>query len=119
MRPTPNIRIETYRTFHLHLGNSKLGENWGYFEIPYQSNVLKVVSSDGLGWEHVSVSLHNRCPNWEEMNLIKDLFWTEDETVVQYHPRKKDYVNRYEYCLHLWRRIGSDDGDLPPRNLIG
>ena len=35
---------------------------------------LRVLFSDGLGWDHVSVSLADRCPTWAEMCFIKDLF---------------------------------------------
>lgn len=67
---------------------------------------LFCICSDGLGWEHVSVSLKNRCPNWPEMAFIKSLFWDEEDLVVQYHPPKSEYVNNHRYCLHLWRPIG-------------
>ena len=76
-----------------------------------------VVFSWGLNWEHVSVSFKNRVPTWDEMCQIKDIFWGEDETVVQYHPAKQDYVNRHPYCLHLWKPI---DQELPkpPKILV-
>lgn len=67
------------------------------------SSYLKVISSEGEGWEHVSVSLPRRCPTWPEMCFVKDLFWNSDEAVVQYHPRASEYVNNVKYCLHLWR----------------
>jgi hypothetical protein len=54
--------------------------------IPYQSFNLRVIASDGKGWEHISVSLPNRCPNWREMCFIKSLFWDEEDVVIQYHP---------------------------------
>jgi hypothetical protein len=31
------------------------------------------------------------------------MFFRDDEVVLQYHPRKEDYVNRLRNCLHLWR----------------
>jgi len=71
---------------------------------------LRIVASGGdpndsysEGWEHVSVSVANRCPNWPEMCFIKDLFWEETETVVQYHPPKAEWISNHPYCLHLWR----------------
>ena len=64
---------------------------------------LAAIASDGLGWEHVSVSRQERCPTWEEMCKVKALFWDEEDCVVQYHPPKSEYVNRHPYCLHLWR----------------
>lgn len=64
---------------------------------------FKVLFSNGAGWEHVSVSLPLRCPTWQEMCFFKDLFWDEDETVVQYHPPKAEYINCHPYCLHLWK----------------
>lgn len=70
--------------------------------------VLRIIASDGRdhaaqGWEHVSVSVANRCPNWPEMCFIKDLFWGEEETVIQFHPPKNEYVNHHPTTLHLWR----------------
>lgn len=69
-------------------------------------------------WEHVSVSLPSRSPTWEEMCLIKNLFWGEDETVIQYHPPKSEYVNNHQYCLHLWKPIGKTI-ETPPSILVG
>lgn len=34
---------------------------------------------------------------------IKRMFFWEDETVVEYHPAKTNYVNLHPLCLHLWR----------------
>lgn len=91
--------------------------NNGCFMIPIKNGKaqMRVIASDGMGWEHVSVSLPGRCPTWEEMCIIKELFWRDDVVVVQYHPRKSDYVNQHKYCLHLWRPIGVE---LPMPNPI-
>jgi hypothetical protein len=68
-----------------------------------------VIASCGLGWEHVSVHIGNavttkmRTPSWDEMCKIKDMFWGEEDCVVQYHPPKSEYVNQHEFTLHLWR----------------
>ena len=62
-----------------------------------------VIWSFGGGWDHVSVSYRNRCPSWEEMCKIKDVFFRDDECCVEYHPAKKDYVNFCDTCLHIWR----------------
>ena len=62
-----------------------------------------VIFSNGGGWDHVSVSFNHRCPTWEEMCEIKNMFFHPDEVVVQYHPAESDYVNNHPYCLHLWR----------------
>ena len=79
---------------------------------------LKVIASDGEGWEHVSVSLPNRCPTWEEMAAIKALFWDASDCVVQFHPPSSEYVNNHPYCLHLWRPTGHDI-PTPPALLVG
>lgn len=62
------------------------------------------------GWDHVSVSYPDRCPTWDEMCMVKDIFFRDDECVAQYHPAKKDYVNLHPYCLHLWR---CQDREIP------
>lgn len=64
---------------------------------------LRVVFSDGMGWDHVSVSRPDRCPTWAEMCAVKDLFFHADDVVVQFHPAASEYRNLHPFCLHLWR----------------
>lgn len=71
---------------------------------------LRVIFSDGAGWDHVSVSTPGRPPTWEEMCFVKDLFFDPEECVVQFHPPASVYVNRHKSCLHLWRK---QDGSFP------
>lgn len=37
------------------------------------------------------------------MNKVKELFFEDNETVIQYIMAKKDNINFKENCLHLWR----------------
>ena len=78
---------------------------------------MAIIASWAGGWEHVSVSLRNRCPTWDEMCLVKDIFWRDDECVVQFHPPKSEYVNLHPYCLHLWKKIG-EAVELPPKSFV-
>jgi hypothetical protein len=100
------------------LGSDDSEGNNGCFKIPFRSYEFTVIASDGEGWEHVSVSLKNRIPNWEEMCFIKDLFWDENDVVVQFHPAKKDYVNNHSNCLHMWKPTGKQI-ETPPAILVG
>lgn len=52
------------------------------------------------------------------MCKVKDLFWGEEDCVVQFHPPKSVYVNNHEFVLHLWRKIGSQF-ETPPGILVG
>lgn len=79
---------------------------------------LRVIASSDLGWEHVSVSRLNRCPNWPEMSFIKDLFFSEDETVMQLHVPKDEHVNDHPNCLHLWRPATANI-PRPPAWMVG
>lgn len=92
------------------------GKTYGAFVVPFKTVELTIIADDGehTGWEHVSVSLPNRCPNWAEMCFVKDLFWSDDETVVQFHPRKSEHVNIHPNCLHLWKARGVEF-QLPPK----
>lgn len=69
---------------------------------------VKVIASDGLGWQHVSVSIDGSKnePSWNLMCKIKDLFWNDNDWVVQFHPAKSEYVNNHPGCLHLWKPTG-------------
>lgn len=62
------------------------------------------------GWEHVSVSRigSNRPPIWDEICFVKDMFWDENECVVQFHPKKSDYVNLHPGVLHLWKKVDGE-----------
>ena len=58
-------------------------------------------------WEHISVTPKNqkRCPTWDEMAAIKDMFFLPEEECVQFHPKRSEYVNLSEFCLHIWRAV--------------
>lgn len=84
---------------------------------------LFVMISDGLGWDHISVSIipeqrsdPTETPCWEEMCWLKDQFFEPEEAVIQYHPPKSQYVNLSE-CLHLWRPQG-EAIPMPPLVLV-
>jgi hypothetical protein len=97
----------------------------GAFRLLAPGGALMLALSSGpgglgndTGWEHVSASCEQRCPTWEEMCFVKDLFWNEEELVVQYHPPKSEYVNFHPYVLHLWKSIDMTI-PLPPMLLVG
>ena len=125
VRKSPTKKIEQYRVTTGPLASdATFGAN-GLFQIPYEGAILNVIASDGLewmmpgpAWEHVSVSLQARCPTWREMCFVKNLFWCDDETVVQLHVPKADHVNCHEYCLHLWKPIGVEI-PRPPAICVG
>lgn len=104
LKETPNLLI------------LETGEDGGTGVIKYGRFSGTVVWSNGGGWEHVSVSAFKKSytPTWDEMCHFKDMFFREDETVVQYHPAREDYVNIMTNCLHLWRPIG-ESLPKPPR----
>jgi len=79
-----------------------------------------VIWSNGGGWEHVSVSPFKKShtPTWEEMCSLKDMFFHDDEVVVQYHPAKSEYVNNMPNCLHLWRPL-DEQMPMPPSIMVG
>jgi hypothetical protein len=93
-------------------------ETCGAFEVPYKNYRLLALASSGASWDHVSVSLKKRIPSWEQMNFIKDLFFYEEETVMQLHPPKSQYVDNCSNCLHLWRPHDVEI-PLPPSILVG
>lgn len=95
------------------------GRRMGRFRLarPPAKQTLCIIISDGsdwpelfgltsLPWEHISVSAQGRCPTWEEMNWVKDLFWEPEECVLQFHPPRSVYVNRCPFALHLWKPVG-------------
>jgi hypothetical protein len=90
----------------------------GAFNVAYQNRGLLCISSNLMGWEHVSVSLKNRCPNWNEMCFIKQLFWDEYSWVMQLHPPKEKNIDIFSTCLHLWAPINGEKIPLPPEIMV-
>lgn len=66
------------------------------------------IASWGDGWDHVSASFKNRTPSWDEMCVVKDVFFKDEEQAVQYHPKKSEHINVHDHCLHLWRKHGEE-----------
>jgi hypothetical protein len=110
------------------MGSGPSSGHNGVFIVPSPSKngrTLIIIASDGLGWEHASIHVERKdgemqTPYWEEMCFVKDLFWDEDDVVVQYHPAKRDYVNVHPNTLHLWRPTGGFNGQfmMPPLKLL-
>ena len=113
---------------------SSFGMN-GAFSIPLNGgSIANCISFDGkadaeeiravpgCNWEHVSIHIMEKfgnqtiqkIPNWNQMCRVKELFWHDHETVVQFHPSKSDYVNIHAHVLHLWRPLGFELV-LPPK----
>lgn len=86
-----------------------LAEMSGYIDLSSGRRVKFLAGRNEEGNEHVSVSLHGmkKLPTWEEMSEIKDIFWGDEENVVEIHPKKSEYVNIGE-VLHLWRPADGD-----------
>lgn len=125
MRPLPWLMAERYRLPNVSGYRSRYSDGFGCFKIPGpMGKDLAVVATDGdwrevglssdYAWEHVSVSLPNRCPNWPEMDYVKSIFWRDDETVMQLHVPRSEHRNLHETCLHLWRPLNAEIPRPPP-----
>lgn len=128
MRKVLSDKMEAGRIQFGRYGTDKSFGPTGCFEVFYGATaaLLVIMSSDGVddpdntaqGWEHVSVSLSHRTPNWQEMCWVKSEFWSEDEWVLEFHPAKDQYVNCHPHCLHLWRHPRQMIL-YPPKKLVG
>jgi len=88
----------------------------GAFFIPKHGGLM-VIASDQGGWEHVSVSrADKKIPGWYDMDAVKKIFWGDDETVVQFHPKKSEHRSIGE-VLHLWKKTGQEY-ELPPGIMV-
>lgn len=126
MRASYPEKLESVRIRKPHDYGTSPGDRNGAFIMqgPCGAKLVIIAGAGGgmpgeLGaWEHVSVSTEKRIPNWLEMDFVKNLFWDEEEGVMQFHPPRSRWVNCNPRCLHLWRPI---DGQvrLPPMILVG
>jgi len=133
---------------HPQLGTTEADGNNGMFRMdsPEPGWSLALICSDGTEapdkpewqWEHVSVhayrdqkievvgllgrgskpGLKQRTPTWKEMAFVKDLCWDAEDVVIQFHPRKSEYINNHPHVLHLWRPTRAEI-PTPPPELVG
>lgn len=117
---------ESLRTAHPMGFAQPKGSDFGWFELRIGRVKLAmqaVAANDECPWDHVSVSAWDMVkfkplmPTWEQMCVVKDLFWDETQEAVQFHPPKSDYVNFAKNCLHLWRP--AEGVKLPPTWAVG
>ncbi len=99
------------------VGDNKNGNFKLELKIGQRTEKYTIIASDGGDWEHVSISMKHRTPTWEEMCYFKDLFFEEWEDVIQFHPKKEDYVNNHNFCLHLWRPA-NERMPMPPKYMV-
>ena len=85
------------------------------YRIPFNGIKLTVIATldtddNGITWEHVSVSLKNRLPTWQELKFIKMLWFLirAEQVRKQFFPPQSEYINVHKNCLHLWRPINVD-----------
>ena len=109
IKKTPNLFIEAETK------NDGMG---GKYYDEYTGKWLNFIFSYQMGWEHLSVSMPSRTPTWEQMCIMKDIFWNKNEACVEYHPREEDYVNNHKHCLHIWRPT-HEPLPTPPSILVG
>ena len=109
IKKTPNLFIEAETK------NDGMG---GKYYDKYTGKWLSFIFSYQMGWEHLSVSMPSRTPTWEQMCIMKDIFWNKNEACVEYHPREEDYVNNHKHCLHIWRPT-HEPLPTPPSILVG
>jgi hypothetical protein len=104
--------LETYCLQH--------GDDGGYYQMPspLSGDPMVIIASYGMDWDHVSVSLRHRCPNWPEMEFVKRRFFKDDETVMQLHVPSSEHINCHPYCLHLWRPQRQEI-PRPPADMVG
>jgi len=94
-------------------------DKFGMFMFPTKDGLIRVIASNGDGWDHVSVSLEERIPTWEEMEYIKHLFFEADETAMQLHVPVEDHISYHPNCLHMWRPHKPVTIPRPPAYMVG
>ena len=115
-----NLHEHAVNQWRMRLPNMPLGDDTcGAFMVPNGNGQnLRVIAASGMGWDHVSVSLQDRCPTWDEMELVKRLFFKPTETAMQLHVPPSEHVNVHPHCLHLWRPLRGEI-PRPPSIMVG
>ena len=113
MRHLRNKRIAQ----HAHPDSPENNAGGGVFLIETPDGNILIQASNGLGWDHVSVSLVDRCPTWQEMEMVKRLFFYPEEVCMQLHVAESEHISVMPYCLHIWRPQ-KEGIPLPPSMMV-
>ena len=107
IRQNPNLKV------------SQIAFDGGSGEVKIGGWKGSVIWSFGGGWEHVSVAPYRNyiTPSWDDMCKLKEMFFKDEECVVQFHPPKSEYINNMPNCLHLWRPI-KEAVPMPPEYMV-
>lgn len=120
MKPKPDAWLEAKRICQGPMRSDASHGMTGAFLLPYGMQRLFVISSTGLGWDHVSVTVRDerRCPTWDEMAFVKRQFFSDDECAIQYMPADADNISYHPYCLHIFRPQDVIF-PMPPHEMVG
>lgn len=102
--------LEKFRVVNGPMASTPEAGNNGMFLIPHQKYAkdrFQVTCSDGMGWEVVSFTYYkkNKTPTWDDSCYIKDLFWEEEEAVMQLHRPASLRVSERKFVIALMRPI--------------
>lgn len=111
----PRVTVVTEPGFEPYLDGDDQG---GAFRVAAGGGVvLSVIASNMEGWDHVSVSLPDRTPTWDEMERVKRIFFKDGEIAHQLHLPVDQHINVHPYTLHIWR-MQSHGIPVPPRWMV-
>lgn len=95
------------------------GEPIAYFFLCIASDA-KV--EGGTPWEHLTVTVihpvEKRCPTYEEMKVLKGIFWGKEDCVMQYFLPEDKFKEEHPTTVHLWRKPGLEM-PIPEPDLAG
>lgn len=94
--PTPNAN---YKEIKHPLFNDEIVKSWTFNGLLIMATVGNY---DGVQWLHVSVSRKSKLPTYTELQMIKRDFIGDDRKAIFVFPKKSNYVNIHNFCLHLW-----------------
>lgn len=90
-------------------------------ELP-ECGTCKLIWECTNGYEYVAVSPQDPgsqnkylYPMWNDMCVLKDIFFGDEEVKYKYSSKKFRYVNGVEGWMHLWRPIGYEIDELIKR----
>jgi hypothetical protein len=115
MRKNLPPEIERQRLSSRYGGIPGSGSNGCFLLLcPVTGCTLRVIVSNGRDWqqagmpgepwEHVSISKEfGILSTYLERKWVRETFWEDEETVIEFWPPKSKFVNINPGVLHLWR----------------
>jgi len=91
---------------------------WKHKTIPLYVIWSIATTNIGSRWHHLQITHNDRIPSYDDLIKVKNEFLGYEIEAYQVLPKKSDYVNICDKCLHIWSPLSERECVVNLKDLI-